>query len=62
MDEFRGEEKKIQAGKFTVFKGEGIVAASRELLHATPIEVTVTIPEGLTIEQTAGIICMGAAQ
>ena len=54
---YRGEEKKIQAGRFTVFKGEGIVAASRELLHATPSEVTVTIPEGLTIEQTASIIC-----
>ena len=54
---FRGEETKIQAGSFTFFKGEGILTASRKLLHATPIEVTVTIPEGLTIEQTAGIIC-----
>jgi UPF0755 protein len=52
----RGEESKIQAGKFTVFKGEGIVSASVKLLHATPVEATVTIPEGLTIEQTAGII------
>jgi UPF0755 protein len=54
---FRGEEKKIQAGRFTFFKGEGIVSASKDLLHATPIEVTVTIPEGLTIEQTASVIC-----
>jgi len=53
---FRGDESRIQAGRFTVFKGEGIVSASVKLLHATPIETTVTIPEGLTVEQTASII------
>lgn len=52
----RGEESKIQAGRFTVNEGEGILAASRDLLHATPIELTLTVPEGLTVEQTAGIV------
>jgi UPF0755 protein len=51
-----GEESRIQAGLFVVYKGEGIVAVSRDLLHATPVEATVTLPEGLTMEQTAGII------
>jgi UPF0755 protein len=52
----RGDESKIQAGRFTFYKGEGIVSASKKLLHAMPVEVIVTIPEGLTMEQTAGII------
>jgi UPF0755 protein len=51
-----GEESKVQAGRFVVYKGEGVVAVSRALLHATPIEITVTVPEGLTIEQTASIM------
>jgi UPF0755 protein len=50
-----GNESKIQAGRFTVFKGEGIISASVKLLHATPIETVVTIPEGLTVEQTASV-------
>jgi UPF0755 protein len=52
----RGEEAKIQAGRFVFYKREGIVSAATKLLHATPVEVSVTVPEGLTIEQTAGII------
>src|SRR5271157_1864580 len=51
-----GMEKKMQAGKVSLFKGEGMVSAARKLLHAEPIELIVTVPEGLTIEQTAGII------
>jgi UPF0755 protein len=52
----RGYEAKIQAGKFTFYKGEGIVSASKKLLHAMPVEVAVTIPEGLTMEQTAAVV------
>ncbi len=52
---YRGEEKKIQAGKYTFYSGEGIVSATEKLQHAVPVDVSVTIPEGLTIEQTASI-------
>jgi UPF0755 protein len=58
---FLGTEKKIQAGKVSLFKGEGMVSAARKLLHAEPIEIIVTIPEGLTIEQTASIIAHALA-
>lgn len=51
-----GMEKKVQAGKVSLYKGEGMVSAAQKLLHAEPIEHIVTVPEGLTIEQTAGII------
>jgi UPF0755 protein len=52
----RGQENRIQAGRFTVCKGQGIISVSRSLLHATPVELSVTIPEGMTVEQTAGIV------
>ena len=48
-----GYERKIQAGKVIFMRGEGVLSAARKLLHAEPIEITITIPEGLTIEQTA---------
>ena len=50
---FRGMEKHFQAGRFIFYENEGAVSAARKLLHAQPIEVAVTIPEGLTIEQNA---------
>ena len=50
---FRGMEKHFQAGHFIFYENEGAVSAARKLLHAQPIEVSVTIPEGLTIEQNA---------
>jgi len=53
-----GEEKKIQAGKYVFFSGEGIISAAQKLQHAVAIDVSVTIPEGLTIEQTASIISL----
>lgn len=46
-------ERKIQAGKVSFIKGDGVINASRKLLKAVAIERTLTIPEGLTIEQTA---------
>ncbi len=49
-----GMANRIQAGRFTFIKGEGILSASRKLLRAEPIEKSVTILEGLTMEQIAG--------
>jgi len=46
-------EKHFQAGRFVFYVNEGAVSAAQKLLHAEPVEVAVTIPEGLTIEQTA---------
>ena len=51
-----GTEKKIQAGRASFFVGEGVAAAAEKLLHAEPIELSLTVPEGLTLSQTAGII------
>ena len=48
-----GYERKIQAGKITLSRGDGVFRASKKLLHAEPVEIGITIPEGLTIEQTA---------
>jgi UPF0755 protein len=52
---FRGTEKRIQAGRFDFLEYEGALSAAKKLLVARPIEVTVFVPEGLTIEQTATI-------
>jgi UPF0755 protein len=46
-------ERKIQAGRATFMTGDGVLRAARKLLKTSAIEFTVTIPEGLTIEQTA---------
>jgi UPF0755 protein len=51
-----GDEKKIQAGRVVLFEHEGIFSAAQKLLHAEPVEIPVTVPEGLTVEQTAGIV------
>lgn len=50
---YRGMEKRFQAGEFVFYEHEGAISAARKLLHAQPVEIAVTIPEGLTIEQTA---------
>lgn len=47
------QERKIQAGRAKLSTGDGVLRASRKLLKAHAIEYSVTIPEGLTIEQTA---------
>ncbi|HUI90868.1 MAG TPA: endolytic transglycosylase MltG [Chitinivibrionales bacterium] len=51
-----GTEKKIQAGRASFFEGEGVAAAASQLLHAEPIELVLTVPEGLTLRQTAEIV------
>ncbi len=49
-------DRGMQAGKYTFFQNEGIVSAARKLQSAEPIEESVTVPEGCTIEQTAVLI------
>jgi UPF0755 protein len=51
-----GTEKKIQAGRASFFVGDGVFTAAQKLLRAEPIELSLTVPEGLTLSQTAGII------
>lgn len=50
---FKNMERDIQAGLVTFTQGDGVMNAGRKLLHASPIEITLMVPEGLTIEQTA---------
>ncbi len=49
----RGTDRLVQAGIHTFDRHGGIFAASRGLQEAKPIEVSVTIPEGMIIEQVA---------
>jgi UPF0755 protein len=49
-------DRKIQAGRYIFFPGEGVFSASGKLMHAIPDDFAVAIPEGLTIEQTAARI------
>jgi UPF0755 protein len=56
---FRGTERKIQAGRVTFLRGDGVLRAARKLLHAEPLEVAVMIFEGLTIEQVAQRLYQG---
>lgn len=46
-------EKSVQAGRYRFREYEGIISAAKKLLHAEPIDTSITIPEGLIIEQTA---------
>lgn len=48
-----GIERKVQAGKILFIEGEGVLSAAEKLLDAVPIEISITIPEGLTIGQIA---------
>lgn len=48
-----GIERKVQAGKVSFIKGEGALRAAEKLLNAVPVEILITIPEGLTIHQIA---------
>jgi len=47
---------KVQAGKAEFLTGNGVMNAVQGLMKATTIELSVTIPEGLTIEQSASRI------
>jgi UPF0755 protein len=46
-------ERKIQSGLYVFERGDGILNAGQRLLLAKPIEISIMIPEGLTVEQTA---------
>jgi UPF0755 protein len=50
----RYTEMTIQAGRFTLLKGDGAVNAAQKRLKAEIVEQTVTVLEGLTMEQAAG--------
>ncbi len=52
----QGIDKKIRAGKVTLQTGEGILSAAPKFLHPQPVEIAMTVPEGLTVEQTASIV------
>jgi UPF0755 protein len=51
-----GHDRSVQAGKYAFARGEGAVSAVRSLSGPAPLETSVTVPEGLTIEQTASRI------
>ncbi len=51
-----GGERAMQAGLHRFSAGAGVFAAARGLRHAAAVESTVTVPEGLTIEQTARVL------
>ena len=51
-----GASRRIHAGKYTFVRRAGAIAAVHELASVLPNETVVTIPEGLTIEQTAAKI------
>jgi UPF0755 protein len=51
-----GASRRIHAGKYTFVRHAGVFAAVHELASVQPNETVVTIPEGLTIEQTAAKI------
>jgi UPF0755 protein len=53
---FTGQDRRIKAGKATFVIGEGVFDASKNLMNTYDIEFVVTIPEGLTILQTARLI------
>ena len=50
-----GTSKRIQAGLVECAEHEGVIAAAQHLLKAQPIQFTVTVQEGLTVEQIAGV-------
>ncbi len=51
-----GADRAMQAGKYTFLTGEGVLRAEKRLWDAEALSVAVTIPEGLTVEQTAALV------
>ncbi|MGA2508450.1 MAG: endolytic transglycosylase MltG [Chitinispirillaceae bacterium] len=49
-------ERRVQAGKFSFLTRSGVIAAARALTSPVPLDRTVTIPEGLTMEQVAELV------
>jgi len=50
----RYTETAIQAGRFTLIRGEGAVNAAAKLLKAETVDQIIIVHEGLTMEQAAG--------
>lgn len=46
-------EKNVQAGHHVFYEYEGVISAAEKLLSAKAIDLIITVPEGLTINQTA---------
>jgi peptidoglycan lytic transglycosylase G len=56
---YLGLSAKLQAGEFALHQGQTPGELLRELASARPIQHVVTIPEGLTIDDIAGIFASG---
>jgi UPF0755 protein len=56
-----GDDTRIQAGEFVFHVDNGIIPVSRKLKNARPIEVAITVPEGLTIPQVADVFHEGCS-
>jgi len=52
----KGDDRRVQAGKYMFTGRESILSAAQRLERAMPVEFSVTVPEGLTVEQTAARI------
>jgi UPF0755 protein len=50
-----GSDRRVQAGIHRFQGLQSVFAAARRLQHALPIEVAVTVPEGLVVEQIAAV-------
>jgi UPF0755 protein len=51
-----GIERRVEAGKFSFMTRGGVIAAARALTKPAPLDRSVTVPEGLTIEQVASLL------
>ena len=51
-----GREKKLQSGSYTLYQYKNPLYVINELSHGRPSDIQVTIPEGLTINETADIL------
>jgi UPF0755 protein len=49
----QGLDKSMQAGRYRFREHDGMLRAAEKLQLAEPIDTVVTVPEGLTVEQTA---------
>lgn len=51
-----GKDKNIEAGAYIFYKDDGVVRTLRRFDHARAIEKSITIPEGLILEQVARLV------
>ncbi len=49
----RNMDKSVKAGEAKFYQDEGIASAARKLTEMEPVQIRVTVPEGLTIWQTS---------